>query len=82
MNAVEFRATVHNGAIKLPDDQKSWDGRKIRVILIDEANLDTEGLSVNKSAANVDFFGYAGLWENRDIDQESIRAKAWRNNPG
>ena len=25
----------------------------------------------------VEFFSYAGLWENRDITQESLRAKAW-----
>lgn len=25
-----------------------------------------------------DFFSYAGLWEERDIDQQSLRDKAWR----
>jgi hypothetical protein len=79
MNAVEFQTTVHNGAIKLPDDQKSWDGKKIRVILLDEANLDTTDLSANESKPITDFFSCAGIWENRDINQDTIRAKAWRD---
>ena len=36
MNAVEFQATVHNGVITLPDNQQSWNGKKIKVILLDE----------------------------------------------
>jgi hypothetical protein len=27
--------------------------------------------------AEVEFFSFAGLWENRDITQETLRAKAW-----
>ena len=27
-----------------------------------------------------DFFNAAGLWKDRDISQESLRAQAWRNN--
>jgi hypothetical protein len=27
-----------------------------------------------------DFFNAAGLWKDRDISQESIRAEAWRDN--
>lgn len=80
MNAVEFQTTVHNGAIKLPDDQKSWDGKKIRVILLDEASLATTDLSATEATPVIDFFSYAGIWENRDINQDTIRAKAWRDN--
>ena len=81
MNAVEFQATVHNGVITLPDNQQSWNGKKIKVILLDEASTDTAELPVNASTSEADFFNCAGIWENRDdINQESIRAKAWRDN--
>ena len=80
MNAVEFQTTVHNGVISLPGNQQSWNGKKIRVILLDEASPDTTEISANEPTAEDDFFNYAGLWENRDINQEVIRAKAWRDN--
>jgi hypothetical protein len=82
MNAVEFQATVHNGVITLPSNQQSWNGKKIKVILLDEASSDTTEISANESKLEADFFDYAGIWENRDINQETIRAKAWRNNIG
>jgi len=77
MNDVEFQATVHNGVITLPDNQQSWNGKKIKVILLEEASTDAAELSANASTSEADFFSYAGIWENRDINQESIRAKAW-----
>jgi hypothetical protein len=80
MNAVEFQATVHNGVITLPSDQQSWNGKKIKVILLDEASPDTTELSAHESMSEADFFNCAGIWENRDINLESIRAKAWRDN--
>jgi hypothetical protein len=80
MNAVEFQTTVHNGVITLPSDQQSWNGKKIKVILLDEASPDATERSVNESMSEADFFNCAGIWENRDINQESIRAKAWRDN--
>jgi hypothetical protein len=80
MNAVEFQATVHNGVITLPDNQQSWNGKKIKVILLDEASTDAAELSANASTSEADFFNYAGIWGNRDINQESIRAKAWPDN--
>ena len=80
MNAVEFQTTVHNGVITLPGNQQSWNGKKIKVIFLDEASPDTSERSVNESMSEADFFNCAGIWENRDFNQESIRAKAWRDN--
>ena len=80
MNAVEFQATVHNGVITLPTNQQAWNGKKIRVILLDETSHDTTELSAQKSITEDDFFNAAGLWKDRDISQESIRAEAWRDN--
>jgi hypothetical protein len=81
MNAVEFQTTVHNGVITLPSNQQSWNGKKIKVILLDEGSSDATEISANDSTAEADFFNCAGIWENRDdINQESIRAMAWRDN--
>jgi hypothetical protein len=79
MNAVEFQTTVHNGVITLPGNQQSRNGKKIKVILLDEASSDVTEISAKESTLEADFFNCAGIWENRDdISQESIRAKAWR----
>jgi hypothetical protein len=78
MNAVEFRVTVQNGVINLPSDQQSWNGKKIKVILLDETSPDTVEQSADVSVSPIDFFDCAGIWKNREIDLESIRAKAWR----
>ncbi|MEI6707179.1 MAG: hypothetical protein WCK96_08610 [Methylococcales bacterium] len=80
MNAVEFQATVHNGVITLPTNQQAWNGKKIRVILLDETSPYTTELSAQKSITEDDFFNAAGLWKDRGISQESIRAEAWRDN--
>ena len=77
MNAVEFQTTVHNGVITLANNQQSWNGKKIKVILLDEASPDVTEISANESTSEADFFSCAGIWENRDINQESIRVKAW-----
>ena len=80
MNAVEFQTTVHNGMITLPGNQQSWNGKRIKVILLDEANSTVTEISGNELTSETDFFNCAGIWENRDdISQESIRAKAWRD---
>jgi hypothetical protein len=79
MNAVEFQTTVHNGVITLPSNQQSWNGKKIKVILLDETSPDVTGILTSESTSEADFFNCAGIWENRDdINQESICAKAWQ----
>ena len=80
MNAVEFQTTVNNGVINLPPNQQSWNGKKIKVILLEETRSDATEIISNAATSETDFFSYAGIWENRDINQESIRAKAWRDN--
>ena len=80
MNAVEFQTTVNNGVINLPSNQQSWNGKKIKVILLEEASSEVTEIVSNASTSETDFFSYAGIWEDRNINQESIRAKAWRDN--
>ena len=79
MNAAEFQTTVHDGVITLPGDQHGWNGKKIRVILLDEGNLEATALSAGELTSDNDFFGCSGIWKNRNITQESIREKAWRD---
>ena len=80
MNAVEFQTTVNNGVINLPTHQQLWNGKKIKVILLEETSSDATEIVTNAATPETDFFSYAGVWENRNINQESIRAKAWRDN--
>ena len=81
MNVVEFQTTIHNGMITLPDNQQAWNGKKIKVILLDEASSIVTEIVANEVTSDTDFFTYAGIWENRDdINQQSIRAKAWPDN--
>ena len=78
MNAVEFQTTVQNGVITLPSDQQSWNGKKIKVILLDETTSEIPDTTTKESTSEKDFFDCAGIWGNREISQESIRSKAWR----
>jgi hypothetical protein len=40
MQAIEFKTTLHNGTVILPPEYSSqWEGKTIRVILLDEAVL-------------------------------------------
>jgi hypothetical protein len=80
MNAVEFQTTVNNGVINLHSNQKSWNGKKIKVILLEEASSEVTEIVSNAATSETDFFSYAGIWEDRNINQEFIRAKAWRDN--
>jgi hypothetical protein len=39
MQAIEFKTTLHNGTVTIPPEYSSqWEGKTIRVILLDEAN--------------------------------------------
>lgn len=37
-------------------------------------------LAENIDSTENEFFSYAGLWQDRDISQESLRKEAWREN--
>ena len=79
MHAAEFLTTVQNGVIQLPENQQAWNGKKLRVILLEESHqLELDHLSTAKD--NADFFQLAGIWQNRDIDLSIIRNQAWREN--
>lgn len=76
MQAIEFETIVKNGIITLPIDQKQWNEKKIRVILLDES--ETTEIEHEKEE-KTEFFAAAGLWRDRDIEQVDIRKQAWRD---
>jgi len=50
------------------------------VIEHDEVMKEMEAIA--QPASGDDFFNCAGIWEDREIDQTSIRAKAWPDQNG
>lgn len=39
MQAIEFKTTLHNGIVTIPPEYSAqWEGKTIRVIVLDEAN--------------------------------------------
>ncbi len=50
MQALEFQAICQNGMIKLPSNQSAWDGKKIKVILLEQpterAVTESDDLSI------------------------------------
>jgi hypothetical protein len=40
-----------------------------------------EFLKAKTAAEKPDFFAFAGLWDEREISQESLRKQAWRQEP-
>ena len=75
MNAIEFNAYIENGIIHLPKNAADWNGKKIKVILLDHTS-DNE--HEQATTAEQDFFSIAGIWSNCDITQTSLRNEAWR----
>jgi hypothetical protein len=38
MQAVEFIGKTHDGVVELPTELRGWNGRRVRVILLDDEN--------------------------------------------
>ncbi|MGD0961841.1 MAG: hypothetical protein ABSB19_18680 [Methylomonas sp.] len=78
MNASEFHTVVHDGMIAIPENQQFWNGKKIRVILLEDDANNLESTD-QPTLTETNFFDLAGIWKNREIDQEALRKQAWRN---
>lgn len=76
MNTVQFETIVQNGMISLPSNQPDWNGKKIKVLILDASEILPESEQIQEREA--DFFAYAGIWQDHNISQESIRNSAWR----
>jgi hypothetical protein len=44
--------------------------------IVDKTDLDFDQLIERKNSED-DFFGLAGMWENRDTTSSDLRSKAW-----
>ncbi len=65
MQAIEFVSKAHDGVVDLPREHQSWNGKQVRVILLEAmgettkrktvfkaATISTRGYRFNRDAAN------------------------------
>lgn len=65
MQAIEFVSKAHDGVVDLPREYQSWNGKQVRVILLETmsetakrktlfkaATISTRGYRFNRDAAN------------------------------
>lgn len=65
MQAIEFVSKAHDGVVDLPREHQGWNGKNVRVILLEAASeaskrkllfeaatLSTRGFHFNRDAAN------------------------------
>jgi len=65
MQAIEFVSKAHDGVVDLPREHQAWNGKEVRVILLEAAseaakrntlfkaaNISTRGYRFNRDATN------------------------------
>ena len=65
MRAIEFVSRAHDGVVDLPSEHQGWNGKQVRVILLEAVNeaakrkaqfkaasISTRGYRFNRDAAN------------------------------
>jgi hypothetical protein len=50
MQAIEFVSKAHDGAVDLPRELQGWNGKQVRVILLEAVNEATKRKSLFKAA--------------------------------
>lgn len=66
MQAAEFVSKAHDGVVDLPQEFQDWNGKPVRVILLDE----TPGQSASQdTVANV-WAKTAGAWQGEQLVRE------------
>ncbi len=66
MQAIEFVSKAHDGVVDLPREYQGWNGKQVRVILL-EATGETTGRKATFKAATISTRGYCF---NRDAANE------------
>lgn len=66
MQAIEFVSKAHDGVVDLPSEYQAWNGKQVRVILLEAVNEATQHKSMFK-AASISTLGYRF---NRDAANE------------
>lgn len=57
MQAIEFVSKAHDGVVDLPREQQDWNGKQVRVILM-EVSSEATKLKVLFKAATISTHGY------------------------
>ena len=57
MQAIEFVSKAHDGVVDLPSEYEGWNGKKVRVILLEAVN-ETVKRKVQFKAATISTRGY------------------------
>lgn len=66
MQAIEFVSKAHDGVVDLPSEHQAWNGKQVRVILLEAVNGTVKRKSLFK-AASISTLGYRF---NRDAANE------------
>ncbi|HEY9702448.1 MAG TPA: hypothetical protein V6C58_08385 [Allocoleopsis sp.] len=66
--------------VKVDDQEKAQMLSKILTALDFVNSVEIIEYKAPKTDDDQDFFSLAGLWENRNITTDSLRAKAWKEN--
>lgn len=66
MRAIEFVSKAHDGVVDLPSEHQAWNGKQVRVILLEAVNEAVKRKSLFK-AASISTLGYRF---NRDAANE------------
>ena len=84
MQAYEFNTVVHDGIINIPEQFIEYNLSNVRVILLADSvkkvsqHIDVKDENRDTSTNNISNFPFsAGLWEDYDIDDLTLRSKAW-----
>ncbi|WP_435627983.1 hypothetical protein [Candidatus Ferrigenium straubiae] len=67
MQAVEFVSKAHDGVVDLPRELQNWNGKQVRVILLDEGAGAKEAKPV---AGNNVWERTAGAWQGEPLVRE------------
>lgn len=57
MQAIEFVSKAHDGVVDLPSEYQGWNGKKVRVILLEAVN-ETVRCKAQFKAATISTRGY------------------------
>lgn len=65
MQAIEFISQTHDGVVDLPSQYQNWNGKKVRVILLDTGNKLRKNRLFNAIAISTRNYHF-----NRDVANE------------
>ena len=64
MQAIEFVSKAHDGVVDLPNEHQAWNGKRVRVILLDDETSEKEAKQV---AGKSVWERTAGAWQGEPL---------------